>query len=110
MPPPSSKACRVDDRPCGGPDRVGHESDRPPRRRRCRMGEDAESPKTRLRRELDARRKGVAAVELARASGVICERIEEAAVLHGARHLVLYAARPDEIDPSSLEARANGTS
>ena len=70
------------------------------------MGEAADSPKARLRRELDARRKAVAATDLARASRAVCERIATTAQFGRARHVVLYAARTGEVDPGALETVA----
>jgi len=67
------------------------------------MGEEVDSPKARLRRELDVRRKTVAAAELARASLAICDRIAREAQFRRACHLVLYAARAGEVDPAPLE-------
>jgi 5-formyltetrahydrofolate cyclo-ligase len=72
------------------------------------MGEEVESPKARLRREFDVRRKAIAAADLARASLAVCERIAEEAQFRRACHLVTYAARAGEVDPAPLEG--GGTS
>ena len=70
------------------------------------MGEESDSPKARLRRELDARRKAIAAADLARASHAACGRIAGEATFLRARHVVLYAARAWEVDPAPLEGHA----
>jgi 5-formyltetrahydrofolate cyclo-ligase len=67
------------------------------------MGEAKDNPKSRLRRDLDARRQAVAAEELARASTQICAHVRAWPGFDAVRHLVLYAARRYEIDPIALE-------
>ncbi len=72
------------------------------------MGEETDSPKSRLRRELDVRRQGVAAEDLARASRAVCEQIAQSRRFRGARHVALYAARIGEVDPVALTTTDHG--
>jgi 5-formyltetrahydrofolate cyclo-ligase len=68
------------------------------------VGDERDSPKARLRRALDARREAIAAGEIARASRAVCDRMGMLREFREAAVVVLYAARPSEIDPRSLEA------
>jgi 5-formyltetrahydrofolate cyclo-ligase len=70
------------------------------------MGERADNPKARLRRELDARRRSLATGELARAAIEVCGVVLRSGPWREARHVVLYAARPLEVDPRPLEEAA----
>ena len=70
------------------------------------MGGTNDNPKARLRRELSARRRDVTPEDLARASSSVCRQIMATSAFRSARHVVLYAARPDEIDVVPLEATA----
>jgi 5-formyltetrahydrofolate cyclo-ligase len=74
------------------------------------MGGTNDNPKARLRRELSARRRDVPPEDLARASSSVCRQIVAMPAFRAARHVVLYAARPDEVDVVLLEvtARRNG--
>jgi len=67
------------------------------------MGESSDNPKSRLRRDLDARRKAVADDEVASATARLCAHVRAWPEFARTRHLVLYAPRRYEIDPSSLE-------
>lgn len=64
--------------------------------------------KSRLRREIAARRRAGAADVLARASLAVCAHVAALGEYRRARALVLYAARPGEIDPVSLAGRPDG--
>jgi 5-formyltetrahydrofolate cyclo-ligase len=64
--------------------------------------------KSRLRRELIARRCVLSADELARASRAVCAQVAAATDYRNARVLVMYAARNGEVDPESLGTRADG--
>jgi 5-formyltetrahydrofolate cyclo-ligase len=70
------------------------------------MGDATDNQKARLRRALEARRRGIAAADLTAASVSACAAVADSAVFRGARHVVLYAARPGELDPSAIEAAA----
>jgi 5-formyltetrahydrofolate cyclo-ligase len=52
---------------------------------------------------LDVRREAIAADEIARASGAVCERVGALQEFRDAAVVVLYAARRSEVDPRSLE-------
>ncbi len=73
------------------------------------MGEEADNPKSRLRRELGARRRRIPAGDLAGAGGVACGHLAATAEFRRARHVVLYAARVGEVDPRPLEAHAGAS-
>jgi len=67
------------------------------------VGDERDSPKARLRRALDARREALAASEVARASYAVCDRVAALPEFRQATVVVLYAARPAEVDPRRLE-------
>jgi 5-formyltetrahydrofolate cyclo-ligase len=67
------------------------------------VGESTDNSKSRLRRVIDARRRGVGAEALACASRSVCDRIAEWGPFQAAHHVVLYAAQPWEVDPAGLE-------
>ncbi len=71
------------------------------------MGDATDNQKARLRRALDARRRGIAAVDLAAASVSACAAVVDSDFFREARHVVVYAARPGELDPSAIEAAAD---
>src|SRR5262249_55833541 len=71
------------------------------------MGEKTENTKPRLRRELEARRRGIAAEEFARAGASVHAHVAAMPDFRTARHVVLYAARPWEVDVRALEAAAH---
>jgi 5-formyltetrahydrofolate cyclo-ligase len=70
------------------------------------MGGLNDNSKTRLRQELTAQRRDVAAAELARLSAVVCQHAAAARGFRSARHVVLYSPRRDELDPGALERHA----
>ena len=72
------------------------------------MGDERDSPKARLRRELDARREAIAADDVARASRAICDRVATLREFHEASVIVLYAARRSEVDPRRLDSVDRG--
>src|SRR5262249_35357779 len=66
------------------------------------MGEHLRVPKSELRRELLAARRRWQPGFLRACSAGVCERVLALDAFRAAGHLVVYAARSDEIDPSSL--------
>src|SRR5262245_30739527 len=68
------------------------------------MGEQVRLAKSELRRRILAARRERSAELTAVASRAICDQIERLVGFHLASHLVAYAARPGEIDPSALVA------
>jgi 5-formyltetrahydrofolate cyclo-ligase len=74
------------------------------------MGGATDSPKAQLRRTLIARRRAFDPGDLARLGAAACARLAAYAHFRRARHVVLYAARTEEVDPLPLEteARENG--
>jgi len=72
------------------------------------LGDERDSPKTRLRRALDARREAIAADEVARASRAACDRLGGLNAFRETSVVVLYAARRAELDPRDLERIASG--
>jgi 5-formyltetrahydrofolate cyclo-ligase len=66
------------------------------------MGEQVRLAKSELRRRVLTARRERAPELTAAASSAICEQVERLTRFHLARHLVAYAARPGEIDPSVL--------
>ena len=69
-------------------------------------GDGTDNPKARLRRELEARRQSIAAVDLVSASASACAGIVESEIFRGAQHVVVYAARSCELDPHAIEVAA----
>jgi 5-formyltetrahydrofolate cyclo-ligase len=70
------------------------------------MGGTNDNPKAHLRRELSARRHAVGPEDLARASVAACAHVIASSAFRAARHVVLYAARSDEVDLATLEVAA----
>jgi 5-formyltetrahydrofolate cyclo-ligase len=72
------------------------------------MGEQVRLAKSELRRRILAARRERSPELTAVASRAICDQIERLVGFHLAHHLVAYAARPGEIDPSALVASGIG--
>lgn len=70
------------------------------------MGGFDDAGKSRLRRELVARREALIAAEIDSASRAICARVASSAELAATSHLVTYSARPGEIDPEYVAVLA----
>jgi len=66
------------------------------------MGEPIETTKSRLRRELGARRRGATPVSIARASTAACARLVGSALFASARRIAVYAGRAGELDPRAI--------
>ena len=98
----------VDRRSCGGAGRL----ERNPRSSPkgivgTQMGGSFDT-KSRLRRECASRRRVMSVAEVARLSGAVCAQVAATVAYRSASALVLYAARPGELDPSSLSRRPGG--
>jgi 5-formyltetrahydrofolate cyclo-ligase len=74
------------------------------------MGEAYAHDKSRIRRLMQARRRGLTRTEVERCSAAACERILSLPLFSKARHLVAYSAVDNEIDPVELveAGRASG--
>jgi 5-formyltetrahydrofolate cyclo-ligase len=74
------------------------------------MGEQIVEPKPALRSLLRRRRRDTPAVDVAAASRAVCDKLLRSVMFRRAEHLVLYSARPDEIDPALVAeyARRDG--
>jgi 5-formyltetrahydrofolate cyclo-ligase len=67
------------------------------------MGDGTDNPKARLRRELEARRHAIAASGYVHEAAAACAVVVGSRLFQSARHVVLYAARPFELDPGAIE-------
>lgn len=72
------------------------------------MGDATDNQKARLRRALETRRQAVAVTDVAAASVSACAAVVDSRLFRGARHVVVYAARPGELDPSAIAVAAHG--
>jgi 5-formyltetrahydrofolate cyclo-ligase len=66
------------------------------------MGEHLRLTKSELRRRAREVRGARPPGEIAHASRAICARVSQLSAFRLARHVIAYAARPDEVDPSAL--------
>ena len=66
------------------------------------MGEHLRLAKSQLRRRILTARRGRPPEQVAAASRAICTQVLRLVAFRLARHLVAYAARPGEVDPSDL--------
>ncbi len=66
------------------------------------MGEHLRLPKSELRRRVFVARRRRPPEQIAEASRAICAQVRRLAAFRTACHLVAYAARPGEVDPSDL--------
>ena len=71
------------------------------------MGDATDNQKARLRRALEMRRRAIADGDLVAASVSACAAVVDSDLFRAARHVVVYAARPGELDPSAIEAAAD---
>jgi 5-formyltetrahydrofolate cyclo-ligase len=69
-------------------------------------GDATDNPKARLRRELETRRRAIAAADLASAAVPACAVVVASPWFRTARHVVVYAARSYEVDPHAVEVAA----
>jgi 5-formyltetrahydrofolate cyclo-ligase len=70
------------------------------------MGETYEDAKRLLRRRMEAARRALSQSEVADRSGTVCRRVLALPAFAAARHVVLYAAMQNEIDPVAIAAAA----
>jgi 5-formyltetrahydrofolate cyclo-ligase len=70
------------------------------------MGESYEQEKHRLRRRVEAVRAALSTADVARLSAAVAARVVAMPALATARHVVVYAAMRNELDPSAIAEHA----